>query len=67
MYTCMNCRSHSLLIARAIKHYLRIIKRNVKYEKNFVLMIPPKKLTPEWTILFNQSELQTGWDVTGCT
>ena len=28
-------------------------------------MIPPKKQTPEWTIPFNQSEPETGWNVTG--
>ena len=27
-------------------------------------MINLKKQTPEWHILFNQSEAQTGWDVT---
>ena len=68
MYTHMYELSFLFVVdRRVIKHYLRRIKREVKYAKNFVLMIPPKKLTPEWTIPFNQSELQTGWDATGCT
>ena len=66
MYTYMYELSFLFVVdRRVIKHYLRRIKREVKYAKNFVLMIPPKMQTPEWTIPFSQSEPQTDWDETG--